>query len=199
MLASVLAVSNGLIIECDNSYYVKGCKISVVTIEDNEAITAVTGLVDAVPSDITDFWYVAGTNYPITSLPPNMATIFPQLTRYTWSWSNLKTLSPSDFASYPNLDHLDLVGNKIEILDAKLFVNNGKISWIDLSQNQIGQIGRGCFDVFTNANTFFLGRNTCSSPDDEFFPEKPVNPTFAGFMTAIYDKCPMKPVPKCWN
>lgn len=188
VLASVLATSNAVIIDCSystNDYNGSGpvysCSARVNSLDNNEAITAVTdstGSADPTlqTSDVKWLNLVNnGDNFKMDHFPSNMATIFPDLIGIDWIDGNLKTLSPSDLSPYPNLIFLHLGMNMIRKLDGNTFQNNRKLQFLELSFNNIQEIGPGLLNGLNNLTNIVFYTNICTGIGSQFYLNPPYN------------------------
>lgn len=188
MLATILAASNGITIDCiyytsDFGYNLSSiyaCQSFVSTLDNNEAITAVTDSGATADPSLTTAdvkWFTLGNGYSlkIDRIPSNMATIFPNLVGIQWIGTKLKELSPSDLLPYPNLVFLIVSGNMLRKLDGNLFQNNHQLQYLELSQNAISEIGPGFLNG-CNALTFFsIYGNICTGQSSPFYLSQPDN------------------------
>lgn len=122
----MLAAANCVIFDCSYSTTDRGygagsvytCQVTVSTLDNNEAITAVTDSSGSATSglttsDVKQIILANSWNVRVARFPSNLATIFPNLIGIEWTGSHLKTIKLSDLSPFPNLVHLIADSNMI--------------------------------------------------------------------------------------
>lgn len=184
MLVAMLTASNGITFDCSYSRnnwtlgsgsgtaYI--CTATASTLDNNEAITAVTDSGSTADptmttSDVTWFQLSNGYMLNVHQLPSNMAVIFPNLIAIVWTGSKLKKLAASDLLPYPNLIYLEMGLNMIRKLDGNLFQNNLQLQFIDFQLNVIHEIGSGLLNGLNSLTNFLIIGNICTTFSSQLY------------------------------
>lgn len=185
VLASLLAASNAITIDCNYASADWGyglgskytCQATIGTLDNNEAITAVTDSTGSATPGLTnsdvEYFYLYGYNLRIETIPSNFATIFPNLLGIYWVNTKLRTISPSDLSSFPNLVIISVGTNMITKLDGNLFQNNHQLLGIDLTNNRIREIGPGLLSGLNSLTYFNILGNICTGSTLQLFINPP--------------------------
>lgn len=171
VLASMLTASNGVTIDCQyiigfwgpGAHNLYSCQ-GTVTDDGGDVITSVTGTLDAGKSlsDVQFFNLVTLDHVVhIYKLPSNFGTIFPGLLGFSWSNSQLRTITAADLQPFPNLTRLEINYNFIRHLDGDLFKYNPKLIDIEMYGNYIESVGKGIFSGLTALQYIEYFSNIC--------------------------------------
>lgn len=172
VLASVLAASNGWIIDCQystNSWgppavtNVYSCQ-ATFTDDGSPDITQVTGNLDIGKTlDDVLFFQVQSNGYGVRTytIPSNFGTVFPNLMGIVWSNTKLEVIKASDLQAFSNLVLFNAAYNFIRHLDGDLFKYNPNLQQIDFSGNYIDFIGPGLLTSLSQLTSAMWYSNIC--------------------------------------
>lgn len=108
----------------------------------------ITGVNTTLPKgrDYDDVRVFLALNRVVRYIPKFLDTIFPSLFGLRFENTQLSYISKEDLAPFPKLRLLTSVLNRIEFLEADLFVNNPDLEFISFRSNQIKYIHPNVFE-----------------------------------------------------
>lgn len=115
-------------------------------------------------NDVTCF-YASDKNFQF--FPKDLDKIFNNLEGIVIANANIKEVHQSDLKPFPNLIHLGLHVNEIEVIEEDLFKNNPKLKMISLRHNKIKQIYSKVFDNLVFLEKLRLLGNQCIDKDSQ--------------------------------
>ncbi|XP_037041999.1 uncharacterized protein LOC119078537 [Bradysia coprophila] len=125
--------------------------------ERNTAVTNVTGMhLHTLNNSNVQGIHIIGASY----LPTGLAKFFPNLIGLSVE-QHLKEITKNDLEPFPNLIHLWLVRNPLEVIEKDLFMYNPDLAYISLRQNFIKEIDSNVFDHLDRLSILELDRNEC--------------------------------------
>lgn len=170
LLASAVAVSHGLTIDClfsnmnaQTSPTMSYTCQATITVDGNPDITAVTGTHSQgmTNANVGGFYLSNGYMLKVDKIPSNLATYFPNLVQISWDNSRLKTLTAADLAPFPNLFLISANMNMLRQLDGDLFKNNPYLRYAYFQYNTIELIGPEIFDGLNYLTDLQFYGNRC--------------------------------------
>ncbi|XP_037042002.1 uncharacterized protein LOC119078538 [Bradysia coprophila] len=142
--------SIGTIYECE-------CKESIKAPERNTVVSNVTGMhVPSANNSNVQGIHIFGASY----LPTGIEKFFPNLIGLSVE-QHLKEITKNDLEPFPNLKHVWLARNQLEVIEEDLFVYNPDLVYISLRQNFIKEIDSNVFDHLDRLSILELDRNEC--------------------------------------
>lgn len=100
--------------------------------------------------------HIIGASY----LPTGIETFFPNLIGLSVE-QHLKEIKQNDLEPFPQLKHLWLARNQLEVIEKDLFKFNTELVYISLRQNFIKEIDSNVFDNLKSLLILELDRNDC--------------------------------------
>lgn len=170
MIAAVVGLSNGMIINCDYddvAWAVIGtrysCQSTIIDAGNRTTVHEIAGehMGGRSYSDVEVFriW-----NFQVVNqIPLGLGGFFPNIILVDWFRGNLTTISAFHLEQFPNLIMLNLEHNNLVSLDGDLFRHVGLLEWIAISDNMLQNAGVGLLDDLHDLNTAHFESNPCIS------------------------------------
>jgi len=100
-------------------------------------------------------------NKIIEYFPKGLEKLFKNLKVILIYYGRLKQISQSDLKPFPNLIHLEVYENNIEVLEDGLFVNHPKMQVAWFQSNKVFHVGKNVFNNLNNITYLGFGSNPC--------------------------------------
>lgn len=158
-------------------YIIYHCEAeNVIALEPNSVITNVTGQHFSQPiydgysmfkgfviykdSEVKGIYIEFSVIY---FFPKNIEQKFTNLTAISILNSKLREIHQVDLKVFPDLRHLSLRGNEIQVIEKDLFEFNTNLEVVSFNHNHIKHIDPNVFDALTNIKVLQLALNPCLS------------------------------------
>lgn len=148
-------------VNVENIYWCNDNKTTIT--ERSTVITEIKGLHDVETNRNHD--HVEGfvlVNTTINYFPRNIENIFKNLLVIVVRNASLLEIHREDLAGFPELLHLNLVFNKLQVLEKDLFMYNGKLEYLSLYKNNLKYVDAKVFANLANLVTLNFAMNPCS-------------------------------------
>lgn len=151
------------------------CRARIIQIKSDDTLIGVPGnhTIGKSNFDVNFLWSAFGN---LKFIPENLADFFPNIHAIYLIHSNLEKIEMEDLKPFPDLEMLDLRGNKITSLAGDLFMYNKKLRIIDFEGNFIEHIG---FNLLKDMNRLWYTNfqsNPCITDSKDFFVHAEINP-----------------------
>lgn len=97
----------------------------------------------------------------LRAMPKGLEKFFPNLTMIRIETTRLSSIKQTDLKPLSELTILDLMYNKLRVLESGLFEFNTKLSEIYFGGNQLNAIAPDILDPLVNLENAFFGMNLC--------------------------------------
>lgn len=151
-------------IECkykDQYFWNTGIKDSCETDNNPNIRSNQTAKIESITGHYNSIKYFSAHDKTFEYFPIGMEKFFSDLFGIRLSSCGLKELHQSDLKALTNLEHLDLFGNKLDVLEEGLFNSNPKLEQISFDRNYLIYIHSTVFDDLISLNSLALHSNLC--------------------------------------
>ncbi|KAL7035717.1 hypothetical protein ACKWTF_008521 [Chironomus riparius] len=102
----------------------------------------------------------------ISYFPLGLDELYPNINFIVIRNGRIQELHQSDLKSLPNLKHLDLGQNDIDVLEEGLFDYNPELILISFMENKICEVAQSSFDIMPKLHWLYLSYNQCKEVYD---------------------------------
>jgi hypothetical protein len=143
-----------------STYYCHNQNVLNIISSESAVITGAKGSLDGNKSndDVHGFY---AQNKTIDIFPRGLEKIFKNLKAIRISRGQMQEIHQSDLKPFPQLEHISLDYNNIQILNRELFNFNHNLKCISFEYNKISQIHQQVFDHLTKLSYLYLNNNEC--------------------------------------
>lgn len=177
LVLAVVVTAHCLTMQCNfqNSTWVQigvqySCRNPIITADGNLTyVFKVTGthMSRRSNSDVRAF-HASGYLPQLLRIPKGIDDFFPNLLHFGWQNGSLTSIFRDDFKTFPDLESISVIQNKLVAIDGDLFFDNReKLRYIDFSYNLLADVGKGLLsglDKLTSAK--FIGNKCVNATAD---------------------------------
>lgn len=170
LLASALAVTNGIQVSCSYSTmgmsYVSGSPYTcqaTLTEDGSDDITLLSGAHTGsmTNANVQGFYVMGAYQTKFNKLPSNLATYFPNLVYISVDNTRMKTLTSADLKPFSNLVYFSAQMNLLRVLPGDTFDFNLYLAYLNLAYNSIQYVGAGFLSKNTLLTNIQFQYNRC--------------------------------------
>ncbi|XP_037029923.1 uncharacterized protein LOC119069854 [Bradysia coprophila] len=169
-LSSMLAVSSGLMLECNYSRKVQDdiglvytCEARVVPVGDQRYVFSISENSVHLEGYGNDDVEALEYNAPIGFTPRNVSSFFPNLLLIKANGIQSDSLTREDLTGFAQLRSLRFSDNNLREIGNDLFIENPLLTLIFLDNNQIRHVANNVFDHLTLLRTLYMFNNDCTN------------------------------------
>jgi hypothetical protein len=100
-------------------------------------------------------------NQRISLIPPNLATVFPNLKGLIVTGSDVASVSLSDLRPFSNLTFFRIIDSKIVSIDGDLFSFNPNLKFVGIESSPVQNVGHNLIGNLTVLSQAYFYNNTC--------------------------------------
>lgn len=139
------------------------CIVAEVLNPEIVEVTAIRGAHSSGRSNIDVESFEVTYDGVIGAFPKKLETFFPNLIDIRLAKSGLTTLSSADLTPWPKLKAFTAHHESIKTIDGDLFKNSPSLTWINLSDNLIRNVGAGLLSNLNELEHINLANNPCTN------------------------------------
>lgn len=165
------------------NYYYYTCVHRILAIGSTDTVEGVLEkhLPGKLNTDVEAFFV---HDQPLTFVPKNIITFFPNIVAISLNSTGLENLSIDDLEDFPSLKNLHVNYNKLETLPSNLFRHNSKLETILIWNNNLRHVGFNLIDHLTKLKAAQIMNSPCIN----FSAENSVALTELSYKLSVY--CP---------